>query len=208
MDRRKFIMEKAKVYFTKEITPESLIKIYDALGVKLKDNVGVKISTGEAGGHYYLNPKLISPLVQKLKGTIIECCTAYPGMRTNPEDHWKTIQNHGFIDIATVEIMDGIGEFEIPVKDGFHLDKDIVGKGLEHYQSILMLSHFKGHAMGGFGGALKNMSIGVASRHGKAFIHSAGKSNDPATLWNNLPAQDGFLESMAEADKAVVDYYN
>jgi len=197
---------KSKVYFTKNIDADSLIKIYEALGVNLKGKVGVKISTGEAGGHYYLNPNLIEPLVTKLNGTIIECCTAYPGKRTNPKDHWETIKDHGFDKIAPVELMDEKGEFDIPVKDGFHLEHDTVGIGLKNYDSILMLSHFKGHAMGGFGGALKNMSIGVASSHGKANIHSAGKSNDPATLWNNLPAQDDFLESMADACKGVIDY--
>jgi len=197
---------KSKVYFTQNIDADSLIKIYEALGVNLKGKVGVKISTGEAGGHYYLNPNLIEPLVTKLHGTIIECCTAYPGKRNNPKNHWETIKDHGFDKIAPVEIMDEKGEFAIPVTNGFHLDHDTVGIGLKNYDSILMLSHFKGHAMGGFGGALKNMSIGIASSNGKAYIHSAGKSEDPNTLWNNLPAQDDFLESMADACKGVIDY--
>jgi uncharacterized Fe-S center protein len=195
----------SKVYFTKEISSNSLIKIYEQLGKKLEGKVAIKISTGEAGGHNYLNPNLIKDLVQKLNGTIVECNTAYPGKRNTVEDHLKTAKDHGFTDIANVDIMDSEGEIAIPVA-GQHLKFDYVGKHLENYDSMLMLSHFKGHAMGGFGGALKNMSIGVASRNGKAFIHSAGKTKDPNELWTNLPPQNAFLESMAEADKAVMDY--
>ncbi|HJB25273.1 MAG TPA: DUF362 domain-containing protein [Firmicutes bacterium] len=197
---------KSKVYFTKEITPESLIKIYDALGVELKGNVAVKISTGEPGGHNFLNPNLIKDLVSKLHGTIVECCTAYGGKRMDPKDHWKTVEDHGFKAIAPCDIMDEEGEIEIPVNGGFHLKTNLVGKNLENYNSILMLSHFKGHAMGGFGGALKNMSIGIGSSNGKANIHTAGVTKDPAKLWDNLPEQDHFLESMADACKAVIDH--
>jgi hypothetical protein len=196
----------SKVYFTKEITPESLIKIYDALEVELKGKVGIKISTGEPGGHNFLNPNLIKDLVQKLNGTIIECCTAYGGKRQDPKDHWQTIEEHGFKKIAPCDIMDEFGEFEIPIKGGFHLNKNIVGEHLNNYDSILMLSHFKGHTMGGFGGALKNMSIGIASHNGKLNIHSAGRTLDQEDTWNNLPAQDDFLESMADACKAVIEY--
>ncbi len=199
-------MEKAKVYFTKEITPSSLVKIYEVLGRNLKGKVGVKISTGEPGGHNFLNPNLIQDLVTKLNGTIIECCTAYDGKRMDPKDHWKAIEDHGFKKVAPCDIMDEFGEMEIPVKNGFHLDKDIVGEHLDNYDSILMLSHFKGHAMGGFGGALKNMSIGIGSTNGKAYIHTAGKTADEKKLWSNLPEQDAFLESMADACKAVMDY--
>jgi hypothetical protein len=196
----------SKVYFTKEITPESLIKIYDALEVELKGKVGIKISTGEPGGHNFLNPNLIKDLVQKLNGTIIECCTAYGGKRQEPKDHWQTIEEHEFKKIAPCDIMDEFGEFEIPIKGGFHLNKNIVGEHLNNYDSILMLSHFKGHTMGGFGGALKNMSIGIASHNGKLNIHSAGRTLDQEDTWNNLPAQDDFLESMADACKAVIEY--
>lgn len=199
-------MEKAKVYFTKEITNKSLVTIYEKLGVELKGKVGVKISTGEPGGHNFLNPNLIKDLVQKVNGTIIECCTAYGGKRQDPKDHWQAIKDHGFMKIAPCDIMDEFEEMEIPVEKGFHLDKDIVGKNLENYDSILCLSHFKGHAMGGFGGALKNMSIGIASTHGKAYIHTAGITADEKKLWDNIPEQDLFLESMADAVKAVVDY--
>lgn len=199
-------MKKSTVYFTKEITPESLVKIYQALGVKLKGKVGVKISTGEPGGHNYLHPELIGKLVQQLNGTIIECCTAYGGQRQDPALHWKAIEDHGFKAMAPCDIMDEFGEMEIPVENGFHLDKDIVGEHLANYDSILVLSHFKGHAMGGFGGALKNISIGIASTHGKVNIHTAGKITDPAKLWDNLPEQDHFLESMADACQAVIAY--
>lgn len=197
-----------KVYFTKEISSNSLIKIYDVIEKKLNGKIGVKISTGEKGGHNFLNPNLIKGLVQKIDGTIIECNTAYPGARMKIEDHLNTIKEHGFMDIANVDIMDSDGDFAIPVKKGLHLKENYVGGHLKNYDSILMLSHFKGHAMGGFGGALKNMSIGVASSNGKAWIHTAGKTKNTSELWNNLPEQNYFLESMAEADKSVIDYMN
>lgn len=201
-------MEKSKVYFTKEISPESLIKIYEKVEKELKGNVAVKISTGEPGGKNYLSPNLIKNLVNKLKGTIVECNTAYAGRRNTTEEHWKAIKEHGFMDIAPVDIMDEEGDMAIPVKEGIHLKENYVGKNLEKYDSMLMLSHFKGHQMGGFGGALKNMSIGVASSSGKTWIHTAGATKIPAELWENLPEQDYFLESMAEADESVVNYMN
>lgn len=199
-------MKKAKVYFTKEITPKSLIRIYEALGKELTGKVAVKISTGEPGGNNFLDPNLIKDLVQKLNGTIVECNTAYGGKRMKVEDHLQTVKDHGFTAIADVDIMDSKGDMAIPVRDGVHLKENYVGKNLEKYDSMLMLSHFKGHAMGGYGGALKNMSIGVASSEGKAWIHTAGKTRNPAKLWANLPEQDHFLESMAEADSSVIDY--
>lgn len=202
-------MEKVKVYFTKEITPESLVKIYEAVGKVLKGNVGVKISTGEPGGHNYLKPELIKDLVNKVNGTIVENCTAYGGKRQKLEDHLKCVEDHGFTKIAKVDILDAEGEFSIPTREGSkHLKEDIIGDHTKKYDSILMLSHFKGHAMGGFGGALKNMSIGMASTKGKLNIHSAGSDNlDQAYVWSHLPEQDDFLESMAEACSAVMDYY-
>lgn len=199
-------MEKSKVYFTKEITPESLIKIYDAVGFKLNGKVAVKISTGEPGGHNFLNPNLIKDLVQELNGTIVECNTAYSGKRMVVEDHLQTVKDHGFTAIADVDIMDAEGDMALPVTGGKHLKENYVGINLKNYDSMLMLSHFKGHAMGGFGGALKNMSIGVASSEGKAWIHTAGKTRNPSELWANLPEQDHFLESMAEADESVISY--
>ena len=199
-------MDKAKVYYTREITPESLQKVYDALGVTLKGKVGVKVSTGERGAKGYLKANLIGPFVKKLNGTIIECNTAYPGARNDAEEHLKVAEEHGFTQFADVDIMDADDEIKIPVKKGKNLEYDIIGKNFENYDSIVNLAHGKGHAMGGFGANLKNQSIGIASRNGKAYIHSAGKSDDPDTLWDNLPEQINFIESMAEAATAVADY--
>ena len=199
-------MTKPVVYFTKEITPDSLIRIYERLGKKLSGKIGVKISTGEPGGHNYLKPELIGKLVQKLNGAIIECNTAYAGRRNTTDAHWKAVEEHGFPKIAKVDLMDADGEFEIPVHNGKHLDVDIVGAGLKNYDAVLNLAHFKGHAMGGFGGVLKNQSIGIASSNGKTYIHTAGKTRNPAELWDKLAPQNDFLESMAEAAKAVADY--
>lgn len=199
-------MEKSKVYFTSRITSQSLVQIYEALGHKLNGKVAIKISTGEPGGHNFLNPHLIKDLVQTLKGTIVECNTAYKGRRYTTEDHLEAAKEHGFTAIADVDIMDQDGDIALPVVGGKHLDVNYVGKNLANYDSMLMLSHFKGHAMGGFGGALKNMSIGVASTKGKTWIHSAGKVEDAEILWDNLAEQNAFLESMAEADQSVMHY--
>lgn len=198
-------MTKPVVYFTKKITPDNLLGIYKKLGRELKGRVGVKISTGEPGGHNYLKPELIGKLVKELNANIIECNTAYPGRRNTLAEHLKAVEEHGFNKIAKVDLMDSEGEIEIPA-GGRHLDVDIVGSHLQNYDSILNLAHFKGHAMGGFGGVLKNQSIGVASSAGKAYIHTAGATRSPEELWNKLPAQNDFLESMAEAAKAVADY--
>lgn len=195
-----------KVYMITDITPENLVKIYDALGREAKGNVAVKISTGEPGGHNFLNPALIKPLVDKVKGTIVECNTAYNGKRMSTADHMKAAEDHGFTAIADVDIMDAEGEVRLPVKGGKHLVYDIVGSHFPKYDFTIILSHFKGHAMGGFGGAVKNMSIGIASSSGKCWIHTAGKTADVDSLWQNLPEQDMFLESMAEAAKAVADH--
>ncbi len=199
-------MEKAKVYYTKEITPESLINIYTHLGVELSGKTGIKVSTGEAGSKGYLKASLIGPLVKKLNGTIIECNTSYPGQRTNAKDHYKVAEEHGFTTIAEVDIMDEEKEFKIPVKDGKHLEYDIIGDNFKNYDSILNLAHGKGHMMGGFGANLKNQSIGIASRNGKAYIHSCGKTDDPDKCWSVEHEQIDFIESMAEAAKAVSDY--
>lgn len=199
-------MEKSIVYFTKEITPASLVRIFEQLNTPLDGKVAVKISTGEAGNTNYLKPELIKDLVQKLNGVIVECNTAYPGKRNNTKKHLQTAADHGFTEIAEVDIMDADEEIEIPVHNGKHLDVDIIGKNFENYDSMLNLAHFKGHPMGGFGGALKNQSIGIASSAGKAYIHTAGKSSNVATLWLHPAKQDDFLESMAEAATAVADY--
>lgn len=192
---------KSHVYFTHEISSQGLLEIYDALGVSLPGKVAVKISTGEPGGHNFLQPELIKALVAKLNGTIVECNTAYEGKRYSSKDHWQAIHDHGFLEIAPCDIMDEYGEISIPVQGGVHLKENFVGDHLKNYDSMLMLSHFKGHLMGGFGGALKNMSIGVASSHGKAHIHGVG---DPSALWT--ADHDSFLESMADASKSVMDF--
>lgn len=200
---------KSKVYFTKEITAEKLIEMYEKLGVELTGEVGIKVSTGEAGSKGYLKADLIKPLVDKLNGTIIECNTAYPGERNTAEDHMTVAKDHGFVDMGKgVEILDGIGEFKIPVKNGKHLEYDLIGKGMEHYDSFMNLAHGKGHMMGGFGANLKNQSIGFASRNGKAYIHSCGQTEDPDLCWSSKHEQIDFIESMAEAATAVSDYLN
>lgn len=195
------------VYMTTEISPESLVRIYEALGREAKGRVAVKISTGEPGGNNYLHPELIGQLVKKVNGTIVECNTAYGGRRSTTEEHEKAIREHGFYDIAKVDIMDSEGEIKIPVKDDTHIKYDIVGSHLKNYDFMINLAHFKGHAMGGFGGVIKNQSIGVASPNGKAYIHTAGKVQSPSQLWSNLPEQDAFLESMAAAAQAVANVF-
>ena len=196
---------KSKVYFTKNITPEKLIEIYEKLGVELTGKVGVKVSTGEAGSKGYLKADLIKPLVTKLNGTIIECNTAYPGERNNAKDHMKVAIEHGF-DFTDIDIMDADGDFKVPVKNGNHLKYDLIGNKFKNYDSILNLAHGKGHAMGGFGANLKNQSIGIASRKGKAYIHSCGKTTSPTLCWVSKHEQKDFIESMAEAAKTVSDY--
>lgn len=196
----------SKVFFTTDISPESLVKIYKALGVEVKGRVAVKISTGEAGNNHYLKPTLIRNLVNEVNGTIVECCTAYGGSRQDVTKHWQTIHEHGFDSIFAVDIMDEFGQMRIPVKDRSHIKYDIVGDHLANYDWMINLAHFKGHAMGGYGGVLKNASIGVASTAGKAYIHSAGYTDDASLAWNHIEDQDGFLESMAAAAQAVHNY--
>ena len=199
-------MDKAKVYFTREITPESLQKVYDALGITLKGKVGVKVSTGEKGAKGYLKADLIGPFVKNLNGTIIECNTAYGGARNKAKDHLKVAEEHGFTSFADVDIMDAEGEFKIPVHHGKHLEYDIIGDHFKNYDAIVNLAHGKGHMMGGFGANLKNQSIGIASRKGKAYIHSCGKTESPTLCWAVKFEQIDFIESMAEAATAVSDY--
>ena len=197
----------AKVYFTKEITPESLERIYRSLGVDLQGKIGVKVSTGEDGAKGYLKADLIGPLVKKLSGTILECNTAYPGKRNTAEDHLAVAKKHGFTSFADVDIMDADGEIKIPTPEqSKHLKYDLIGKNFSNYDSIINLAHGKGHAMGGFGANLKNQSIGIASRNGKAYIHACGHTEDPDACWQDQHAQIDFIESMAEAATAVADY--
>jgi uncharacterized Fe-S center protein len=195
---------KSKVYFIKEITPENVVKIYKALGITLKGNIAMKIHSGEEGNQNYLTPKYMIPIVNYLKPTIVECNTAYEGSRNETSKHIETIKRHGFDKIAPVDIMDADGEVTLPIAHPGHLKCDYVGKDLLKYDSCLVLSHFKGHPMGGFGGALKQLSIGFGSSHGKAYIHCAGGS-DMSKIWTT--DQDSFLESMAEAASAVHDHF-
>ena len=210
--------ETATVYLTRDISPEALVKIYQALGVEAKGRVAVKISTGEGSNPNYLKPELIKNLVMLVDGTIVECNTAYgsgPGNekdeRNTSANHWKVIEAHGFTPLFKVDIMDEEGEMRIPVVDSSHIKYDIVGNHMANYDFMIALNHFKGHPMGGYGGALKNLSIGCASQNGKAYIHSAGKMEvlDMAKLWTPeyIGDQDGFLESMAAAAQAVTNYF-
>lgn len=201
---------KAKVYFTKDISPEGLLNVYHALGVKPQGRVAVKISTGESMKSHQLSPELIAPLVMEVNGTLVECNTAYPGTRNTTEKHLQTIKEHGYDKIAKVDIMDSEGSIRIPVQDTTWIKYDIVGKHLENYDFMINLAHFKGHAMGGFGGVLKNQSIGVASSDGKAYIHTAGAHDTAAggNAFNNPHGQDAFIESMAAAAQGVHNYFN
>lgn len=195
-----------KVYYFKGISSENLVKIYEALGRKAEGKVAVKLSTGEPGNPNHLDPNLIKDLVQKINGTIVECNTAYGGGRAKTQDHLKAAEEHGFTAIAPVDIMDAEGEAALPVKGGKHLQEDFVGKNYLTYDFTVVLSHFKGHPMAGFGGALKNISIGIASAEGKAWIHSAGKTKNVEEVWGDIPHQDIFQEAMAEASKAIIDH--
>ena len=195
-------MEKAKVYFTKEITPQAVVRMYEAMGVKLPGRVAVKLHSGEVGKQNFLRPDFLAPMVAHVEGTIVECNTAYEGKRDTTEAHWETMKLHGWTDIAKVDILDEEGEIELAIPEGQKIRKNYVGKHIENYDSLLVLSHFKGHPMGGFGGALKNISIGLASSHGKAYIHGVGDVN---AFWTS--DHDSFLESMADASKSVMDYF-
>ena len=208
----------AVVYLTRDISPEALVNIYKALGVEAKGRVAVKVSTGEGSNPNYLKPELIKDLVLLVDGTIVECNTAYSSGpddlqddRNTSANHWEVIRRHGFLDLFPVDIMDEYDEIRIPVKDQSHIKYDIVGGHIANYDFMIALNHFKGHPMGGYGGALKNLSIGCASQNGKAYIHSAGKMEklDMAKLWTPeyIGDQDGFLESMAASAQAVVNYF-
>ena len=200
-------MEKAKVYFMKEITPENLIRIYEILGKKLEGKVAVKMHSGEKGNQNYLRPEFVKDLVQHVDGTVVECNTAYEGARNSTEKHRELIKEHEWEKYFPFDLLDAEGpDMELDIPNGTVLKKNYVGKNLKNYQSMLVLSHFKGHAMGGYGGALKQLSIGCASSRGKTLIHTAGYTDDQTKLFQNLPEQDRFLEAMADAASSVVDY--
>lgn len=197
-------MEKAKVYFTKEITNESLVKIYNELGIELKGNVAVKLHSGERGNQNYLHPELVKDIIDRVGGTVVECNTAYDGARNTTDKHQKLMTEHGWSKYYKVDIMDSEKpDLVLDIPNGKTIKKDYVGSHLSNYDSVLVLSHFKGHPMGGYGGALKQLSIGFASSAGKAYIHTAGKTTEPNKLWDNVAEQDKFLESMADAAFAV-----
>ena len=191
----------AKVYFTEKITSESLLEIYKKLNMDLKGKVAVKVHSGEKGNQNYLKPLFYKELIDYVNGTVVECNTAYEGERNTTEKHLKLLENHEWTKYFNVDLLDEKEEIALPVNNPKHIKENYVGKNIENYDSILVLSHFKGHPMGGYGGALKNISIGLASSHGKANIHGAGK---PDEMWT--ADHDSFLESMAEAAKTVVDY--
>lgn len=203
----------SKIYFTKEVSPEAVVKLYDKLGKKLSGNVAIKVHSGEAGNQNFLRPEFWKPVVEHVGGTIVECNTAYEGERNSSEKHMKLIREHGWNAYYDVDLMDQEGpDMEIPIpRYHTHLQSDIVGKNFMKYDSMLVLAHFKGHPMGGYGGALKQLSIGCASTAGKVNIHSAGKyrkTEEQDIVWGDLPPQDAFLESMAEAASAVVDHFH
>ena len=201
-------MEKSKVYLYKEITPESVVKIYEALGISLPGKVAIKLHSGEKGNQNYIRPEFVRPIVEKLNATVVECNAAYGGARNTTEKHKKLIEEHHWTKYFDVDIMDEEGpDVELDIPNGKVLKKDFVGKHINNYDSMLVLSHFKGHPMGGYGGALKQLSIGVASSEGKSWIHSAGQSKDQYTILDNLPEQDLFLESMADAASSVVKHF-
>ena len=199
----------SKVYYCEEVSPEKLVEMYKLLGKELTGNVAVKVHSGEEGNQNYLKPEFMKPIIDYVKGTVVECNTAYQGERNTTEKHLKTIERHGWNELFNVDLLDSEEpDFVVPVENGIHLKEDYLGKKIVNYDSMLVISHFKGHPMGGFGGALKQLSIGCASSRGKAWIHSAGTNKDQYTLWNNLPPQDDFLESMAEAASAVYKYFD
>lgn len=197
---------KSIVYFTKKIEPESLIKLYQKLNVNLEPKIAIKVHTGEEGNQNYIKPDFYKDLVNYLDGVVVECNTAYGGERNETSKHLKLLERHGF-NIFKTDILDSTGDLELEIPNGLVIKKNYVGKNIEKYNSCLVLSHFKGHPMGGYGGALKQLSIGFASSNGKSYIHSAGKVKSQDVLWDNIASQDKFLESMADAASSVINYF-
>lgn len=201
-------MPKSTAYFIKDITPENVVKIYEKLGKELTGKVAVKVHSGEKGNQNYLHPEFMRSIVEHVHGTIVECNTAYEGARNTTEKHQQLIKDHGWTDYFPVDIMDAEADTTLEIPNGKVIKQNFVGQNLNNYDSMLVLSHFKGHPMGGYGGALKQLSIGVASSAGKAWIHSAGKTKDQNELWSNVAEQDQFLEAMADAASSVVAHFN
>ena len=201
-------MQKAKVYFTKELTPESVVKMYEVLNKNLSGRVAVKVHSGEQGNQNYLKPEFMEQIVKRVNGTIVECNTAYEGARNTSSKHKDLLKTHGWSELFDVDLLDEIGPDKVlDIPNGKVINKNYVGKNIDNYDSMLMLSHFKGHPMGGYGGALKQISIGVASSAGKSWIHSAGFTLNQNDLWDNIAEQDKFLEAMADSASSVVNYF-
>lgn len=200
-------MSRAKVYFTKELTPEAVVKMYHKLGITLPGKVAVKVHSGEQGNQNYLLPTFMIPMVKEVNGTVVECNTAYDGARNSTEKHKKLIEAHGWTRHFDVDLMDAEGEMTLPVHGGTVLKENLVGKNMANYDSMLVLSHFKGHPAGGYGGALKQISIGTASTAGKCLIHSGGLIDDQSIVWEHMAEQDVFCEAMADAASSVFEYF-
>lgn len=201
-------MKKSKVYFIKEITPENIVKVFDAVGINLKGNVAVKLHSGEKGNQNYVKPEFVKDIIEHVNGTVVECNTAYEGARNSTEKHMKLIDEHYWTKYFNVDIMDSEDDdLTLDIPDGKVIKENYVGKNLKNYNSILVLSHFKGHPMGGYGGTLKQLSIGIASSRGKSWIHSGGVTKSQKELWDNLADQNKFLEAMADAASSVVKYF-
>ena len=201
-------MEKSKVYFMKKITPENVVKIFEKLEKNLPGEVAVKVHSGEAGNQNYLRPEFMEPMIKHVKGTVVECNTAYQGQRNSTEKHKKLLEDHEWSKYFKVDLLDAEEpDLKLEIPNGRILKENYLGKNIVNYDSMLVLSHFKGHPMGGYGGALKQLSIGCASSRGKAWIHSAGKTLDQTILWENIAEQDKFLEAMAESAGSVVEYF-
>ena len=201
-------MNKSKVYFTKHINSESLIKIFNKLNKELKGNVAVKLHSGEDGNQNYIKPEFVKDIVEYVNGTVVECNTAYEGERNTTDKHKKLLEKHGWNKYFNVDLMDeNKNDLILNIPNGKKIKENYVGRNIEKYDSMLVLSHFKGHPMGGYGGALKQLSIGIASSEGKAWIHSAGFTKDQTILWNNIAKQDDFLESMADAASSIMNYF-
>lgn len=202
-------MEKATVYFTPVLTPENVTKLLKLLNKELPGKVAIKVHSGEKGNQNFLRPEFMKPTIDAVGGTIVECNTAYDGARNTTDRHLKLLEYHGWSHYFPVDLMDAEGpDLELPIPGGKQLHKNLVGKNLANYDSMLVLSHFKGHPMGGFGGALKQLSIGCGSSAGKAYIHSAGVTDDQYQVWDHVAPQDAFLEAMADAASSVVKHFN
>lgn len=198
----------SKVYFIKEINKENLVKIYDVLNVSLPEPVAIKVHSGEAGNQNYLHPEFYKDIVSHVNGTIVECNTAYDGARNTTEKHQKLLEDHLWTKYFNVDLLDAETDLKLDIPNGKVIKENYVGKNIEKYNSMLVISHFKGHPMGGYGGSLKQLSIGCASTAGKCLIHTAGKTNDQTKLWDNIAPQDRFLEAMADAASSVINHFN